>query len=341
MATVTPRRDGPPAWLPPGRGTTRGDDGVAQGPKPVDEASHTQAAASAIPVPVERRRIGALARRLALVRRLARRVVRHPAYALHVLRVLLGNPRLLLRALRHGWRTALLDHCQRLTPDLAGILTRYDAGFFAQVFLFDEYEVERLPLGPTAQVLDVGANIGLFSWRVGRSHPGARILALEPQSENCVRLRQVAAATGIQVEVCPCACGAFAGTARLYLRSSVTHSLDPAWHLDLADQGAARRSEQVEVTTVDAVCDRRGLEGIDLLKVDVEGAEVDVLRGASAMLARTRFVVLEYHSPDRRAACIELLRTAGFRCRDKSFWGLAAGNEGEGLLLADRPTASA
>ncbi len=188
-------------------------------------------------------------------------------------------------------------------------------------------------------MLDVGANIGLFSWRVARSHPGARILALEPQSENCARLRQLVAATGIDAQVYPGACGASAGRATLHLRSSVTHSLDPAWHLDLAEGGAAARSEQVEVTTVDAVCDRQGIERIDLLKVDVEGAEVDVLRGAHAMLPRTRFVVLEYHSPDRRAAAAALLTAAGFRYRDKSFWGLAAGNEGEGLLLAARPGA--
>ncbi len=310
---------------------------MAQGPEPLEKAAPTQAPAS--PAPALRRRAGVLRRRLALLSRLVRRVLRHPRYALRVLWVLAGNPRLLWRALRRGWRAALLEYCQSLAPGVAGILTPYDVGFFAQVFLFDEYEVGRLPLRPRPLVLDVGANIGWFSWRVGQSHPGAHILAFEPQSDNLARLRQMAAAAALDTEIHPCACGASAGTATLHLRSSVTHSLDPAWHLDLADGLGAVRSEQVEVATIDAVCDRRGLQGIDLLKVDVEGFEVDVLRGARSMLERTRFVVLEYHSPDRREACLALLRAAGFRCRDKSFWGLAAGNEGEGLLLAARPDA--
>jgi FkbM family methyltransferase len=276
-------------------------------------------------------RLRAWRRGLGRLVRLLGRALRHPGYALWVLGVLALRPRLLLQAVRRGWQLALHAHCARLQPAAADLLTPYEAGFFGQVFLFDEYEVGRLPLPPAPVVVDVGANVGLFSWRVCAYRPDASVLAFEPQSHNHARLCRLFEVLGIRGEACRQACGAAPGSATLYLRSSVTHSLRPDWHPDL-DVGAG--VEEVQVTTLDGECARRGLAQIDLLKVDVEGAEVEVLAGARAVLERTRFVVLEYHSPDRRAQCLQLLRTAGFRCRDKRFWG--SGGGGEGLLLCAR-----
>ncbi len=246
---------------------------------------------------------------------------------------LLGRPGLLAAALRGGWRTALLAHCARLSPVAADLITPYEAGFFGQVFLFDEYEVGRLRLPEAPVVLDVGANVGFFSWRVHTVRPEASVLAFEPQSDNHGRLARMFEAVGIRGEACRQACGSESGSATLYLRNSVTHSLQADWHTDL-DAGAG--SEQVPVTTLDAECTRRGIGAVDLLKIDTEGAEALVLSGASRTLRRTRYVVLEYHSPELRAECLRILTAAGFRCRQKSFWGLLAAQGGEGLLLCAR-----
>jgi len=275
----------------------------------------------------------ALGRRLRRAARLLGRLWRHPRYALTVLWAVLIRPRLVWGSLRRGWRHALLAECAALCPEAAALFSPYEAGFFGQVYLFDEYEVGRLPLPRAPVVCDVGANVGFFSWRLHSLRPGATVLAFEPASANVSRLRQVFALRGIAGEVCPQACGRSAGMATLYLRNSVTHSLLPTWHTDL-DLGAGQ--QEVEVTTLDAECDRRGLAGIDLLKIDTEGAEVDVLAGAAGILPQTRFVVLEYHSPAARAECVRLLEAAGFDCREKSFWGLGPGSGAEGLLLCRR-----
>jgi FkbM family methyltransferase len=260
-------------------------------------------------------------------------VLRHPRYALWVALALLRRPDLCLAALRRGWRAALRAEMRRLCPAAGDLITPYEAGFFGQVFLFDEYEVGRLRLPPRPTVVDVGANVGFFAWRVAALRPGARLLALEPEAGNHARLVRLLQALGIPAETPRCAAGAAPGTATLYLRNSVTHSLDAEWHRDL-DAGAG--TETVEVTTIDLECARRGIEEIDVLKIDTEGAEADVLGGAAEMLPRTRHVVLEYHSPQRRAACLAILRAAGFLCREKSFWGAAAARGQEGLLLCRR-----
>ncbi len=263
------------------------------------------------------------------------RARRHPGYALHVLGALLARPGLCLYALRRGWRPALLRCCAALQPEVARLLTPYEAGFFGQVFLFDEYEVSGLRLPRSPVVLDVGANVGLFTWRVQACRPAARVMAFEPAGGNYERLAAVFAALRVNGEARHQACGREAGAATLFLRNSVTHSLDPGWHRDL-DLGAG--SETVEVITVDGACDGAGITTVDLLKVDVEGAELQVLQGASSTLRRTDHVVLEYHSEELRAACRALLEAAGFHCREKRFWGVHAQPEAtaEGLLLCSR-----
>jgi FkbM family methyltransferase len=264
------------------------------------------------------------------------RALRHPRYALQVLGSLLARPRLLWRAARRGWRAALLAEARELLPEAGSLLTPYEATFFAQVFLFDEYEVGGLRLPAEPRVVDVGANVGLFAWRVAALWPQARILALEPARDNHARLERMLAALGVRGRAVRAAAGRRAGRATLYLRSSVTHSLRPDWHPDL-DRGAG--VEDVEVVTVDGAVDAAGFDRVDLLKVDVEGAELDVLAGAEATLARTRYVVLEYHSRELGEACANLLAARGFRCRHKRFWGArAAGDreDQEGILLAAR-----
>lgn len=280
---------------------------------------------------------GVRRRRLARVGALLGAIRRHPRYAVAVLGTLLARPRLLLAALRGGWRRALRAELERLCPAAARLVTPYEAGFFGQVFLFDEYEVGALRLPERPTVLDVGANVGFFAWRVAALRPHARILAFEPEAGNHSRLQGLLGALGVGAETPRCALGAAPGTATLYLRNSVTHSLRADWHQEL---DAGEGTEAVEVTTVDLECARRGISAIDLLKIDTEGAEADVLAGAVEMLPHTRHVVLEYHSPRWREACLTRLRAAGFDCREKSFWGAGAAHGQEGLLLCRRVAAA-
>jgi hypothetical protein len=58
---------------------------------------------------------------------------------------------------------------------------------------------------------------------------------------------------------------------------------------------------------------------VDLLKIDVEGSEVEVLKGARNTLARTRRIVLEYHRQPLLSAVDGLLQSAGFRQRREGF----------------------
>ena len=106
------------------------------------------------------------------------------------------------------------------------------------------------------------------------------------------------------------------------------HSIVKMEHL--SDEEA----QQVNVSTLDAECKTISVD-IDLIKIDVEGYELDVLRGGEATLKRTNTIVLEYSPTFLRAAgkepfaLIEFLRDLGF-----SFFEISAGN----LLASDLET---
>jgi len=68
----------------------------------------------------------------------------------------------------------------------------------------------------------------------------------------------------------------------------------PAKHLEVHPWCRFDRVISVEITTLDKWCAEQGVEKIDFIWMDVQGAEIDVIRGGSAALAKTRFLYTEY-----------------------------------------------
>jgi FkbM family methyltransferase len=72
---------------------------------------------------------------------------------------------------------------------------------------------------------------------------------------------------------------------------------------------------EVEVTTIDEVCRGLGLLRIDFLKIDVEGAELEVLRGAEESLKVTRNIAMELHYEGEEEEVKDYLEKRGFEVR--------------------------
>jgi FkbM family methyltransferase len=73
-----------------------------------------------------------------------------------------------------------------------------------------------------------------------------------------------------------------------------------------------KNTVEVEITTLDDILSERDILFIDILKLDVEGNELEVLKGATETLKNTKKIVLEYHSEGSRNACESFLREKGF-----------------------------
>ncbi len=143
-------------------------------------------------------------------------------------------------------------------------------------------------LEPGMTFVDVGANMGDFSLIAAKTMGDrGRVLAFEPSPENCTWLRRSIELNGYHsIEVMEMALSDTRGEETLYLSDRVgRHSLLPR-----ADD---QKTLTVAVDTLDAVMAATGDPRADMVKIDVEGAELKVLRGAQATLGdATRMMLM-------------------------------------------------
>ena len=155
-------------------------------------------------------------------------------------------------------------------------IASYDMAFDDDWEREERAAIARL-LPSCAAFVDVGANNGFYALLA--AHLGTPSLAIEPDAGNLVVLRQNAA--GKPIEIVAGAVSESAGTVDLFGDGDMA-SFDPAW------QGVGRHFRQTVATMrLDTLLEDRWPGEQLLIKVDVEGAEALVLRGASATLART------------------------------------------------------
>src|SRR4051812_3937569 len=144
-----------------------------------------------------------------------------------------------------------------------------------------------------AVALDVGANVGQYGRELREHGFRGRIVSFEPLSSARARL-EAAAADDPRWEVQPLALGDERGITAINIASNLASSsllplLDA--HLAMAPDVAIVAHEEVEVATLDEL--GLELEGPALLKLDVQGYEDRVLRGAASTLAGVELVECE------------------------------------------------
>lgn len=229
----------------------------------------------------------------------------------------IGKPRGWERVVR--W-FASPERCASIAPSW---VERDHFAFFAQpatplgwnVLLFGTYEPElreifrsALPEGGVA--VDVGANVGWHSLLMARlAGPDGRVFAIEPNPSVRERLNANLAANRVgNVSVLPFALSESEGPARFH---GPPDSLGASGSGHLVSVNLPESTEVLEVETrrLDAVLAAAGVERLDLMKIDVEGFEWPVLRGAEESIARFRpQVVFEFNTEylSRGAASPEL-----------------------------------
>jgi FkbM family methyltransferase len=135
-------------------------------------------------------------------------------------------------------------------------------------------------------VVDVGANVGQFTNAIKLLYPGARVIAFEPDPDVFQDLRLNTATLG-QIELHNVALGAEFATLLFHrhLLSGMS-SFTP-----IAEASLLKGSLALEVKRMDDVISDDIAP--DLVKIDVEGHELETVRGASSTLSRTRFLLIE------------------------------------------------
>ena len=134
-------------------------------------------------------------------------------------------------------------------------------------------------LRPGFCVVDVGANIGLYS-AIGakRVGPSGRVVAVEPDATNCSFIRLTRERNHLDnLVVIEKAAGAVSGPALLHLCRT-----NKADHRSYGD--GQRETVAIEMTTLDSLYSELQLPPVDILKVDTQGFELFVARGMEQML---------------------------------------------------------
>jgi len=189
------------------------------------------------------------------------------------------------------------DIAIRLNPD-ALFEFPYGDGYWSKLLnrgyrYEDELELLFLDsIGVDYTFIDCGANYGYWSVLVSSApFGGHEVIGIEPSSQNFAKLANNARINGGRFEVMKCAIGAARGSA--YLTGTKHEALSIA--------GASRGGEEVPVIALDDLIDdgKVSASGKYLIKLDVEGVEIDAIKGGARLLSTDSMILCEEHGQDR------------------------------------------
>jgi len=236
-----------------------------------------------------------------------------------------------LRRPRRAQYLSLAFRARRVFPEIPiPLRLPFGAWWLAQKSALDDdlihdgFEDEEIAfvektLRPGMTVLDIGAHHGLYtllaSRRVGKR---GRVIAFEPSPRERKRLRRhLWLNRSKNVAVQSCALGDEHREAELFL---VTGREDWCNSLRAPQIDARTVTVRVELERVDDVLEKLGVARVDFIKLDVEGAELSILRGARATLAASRPIILAEVQDLRTRPwgyaareIVEFLERAGYR----------------------------
>ena len=198
----------------------------------------------------------------------------------------------------------------KIADDL-GLKLRYgtqDDYILDEIAIRDVYRLGSISLPSNACVIDIGANVGIFSAEVLYRWPSAQVTGFELDDNNA----SIATAH-------------LAGRARIVRVAIVGDHVPTGYRRDPGNSGGHMLSFDAvhgqlpapPSLTLAQAFDLAGCPTVDLLKMDVEGAEYDILQRAArdGTLGRVRRVVMEWHehAPGQSGeSLVALLRGAGF-----------------------------
>ncbi len=179
-----------------------------------------------------------------------------------------------------------------------------DIDTFEQIFVGNEYDF--LTETQPRVIVDAGANIGLASIYFANKYPEVKIIAIEPEQSNFELLKE---------NVAPYA-NIIPHQAALWHKNEEIDLVDPGrgkWGFMTQNKESEKNPSEtpqsaichtVKAVTVDRLMDEYALDRINILKIDIEGAEKEVFSNTASWIDKVDSVVIELH--DRiRPGCLD------------------------------------
>ena len=194
-----------------------------------------------------------------------------------------------------------------IPPHPTKVSLRYRETLGLSSLLYGTFELAELNfvnryLKPGDKAMDIGANVGIFSVVMGATVGSeGRVFSFEPVATNVLRLEKNLRKNALEnVQIFAVALGALNGHMNLRMATDPAY---PSLH-EVQDGFGSGADVSIEVRTLDDVWEELGFPRIALVKIDVEGAEMDVLRGAASFLATCRPTLLVEANSARELASL-------------------------------------
>jgi FkbM family methyltransferase len=192
-------------------------------------------------------------------------------------------------------------------------------GYYEPITMLTAQELVRT----TDVFIDVGANIGFYSLALSASQPGLRVVAFEPNPKNFRLLQANARLNQFEQLAClPLAVSDTARTADLYLSPS-----DMSASLEQDFEPAPGAALKVTTTSLDAYLARSPLPGRLVIKVDVEGHEAALFKGAEKTIALRKPEIITEVTLHQEDLPISFLKQIGYRFYQITDQGLLPSEE--------------
>jgi len=213
------------------------------------------------------------------------------------------------KAFKLKWRTSGVIKLQ-VNNKRFKMLNRCDDGIVDQIYYNLDYpEINDLNqfiklLSPSSVVFDIGSNTGVYSILSAKTEPKSRIFAIEPNPINLKRLEQNLSLNNLSnVQIIPNAIGQENRLIQLYVPHNdiISDTTSAIEHFSKSTYQGKLKWKKIEVEqfSIDELFVKLKLENLDLIKIDVEGYEIEVLKGSKKILLEKRPKILLETFPDK------------------------------------------
>ncbi len=141
-------------------------------------------------------------------------------------------------------------------------------------------------------IFDCGASVGFWSWEAGKMFTGAQIVAIEPNQMVLPKTKELLSKMRIQPIIEECAIGEEDGTTFLNIWDNDETKMSGSSVKEHV-QGDPRKKMEVVLRKLDSISNQHGLRP-DLIKLDLQGYELEALNGASELLKSTEAFIIEF-----------------------------------------------
>jgi len=189
-----------------------------------------------------------------------------------------------------------------------------DVGTFDEIFFSDLYRsiVQRTSSG--LFIIDLGANIGLATRYFAAHLPRSEILSVEPDPHNFEMLQRNTQELERAGRCRTIRAAAWSKAASLDLLALPEETAFDSFRVV---ESAMASMQTVAALSVGEILERSKFPRVDILKIDIEGSEVEVFKGNVDWLRKTRSLAIEFHGDSREASRFdEVMRLHGFQVDD-------------------------